>query len=383
MVQQRRPQGTGTLTERPKGSGHWHYRFTLGVDPITGKQIRKSYTFHVKGKRAAEAEVARIRRELAETVQAPRTTVADLFADYTAHQEALRLSPTTLAENARCIRTELLPAFGRKQVADLAPRDIDRLVASWAERGLAPSSMRRYLRVLQGALQQAMVWGLIPSSPAEHTKLPTAPTKRPTSPSPQDVNALIDGCFAHSKMLGTFVFLAAVTGCRRGELGGLRWRNVHADRLVIAEATYRAGSEVGVKSTKSGRERDVLLGEAAISLLHRWRQTCEERANDHGATLDGGSFVFSNHPDGSFVVNIDTITTYVSKIAKQLGLESVTTHSLRHFAATELLGAGVGLRDTADMLGHASPSTTLGIYAGSNDERQKEAANRLGQTLGR
>ena len=78
-MQTRRPQGTGTLTERPKGFDHWHYRFTLGVDPITGKQVRKSYTFYVKGKRSAEAEVVRIRRELADIVQAPRASMADLL----------------------------------------------------------------------------------------------------------------------------------------------------------------------------------------------------------------------------------------------------------------------------------------------------------------
>lgn len=59
----------------------------------------------------------------------------------------------------------------------------------------------------------------------------------------------------------------------------------------------------------------------------------------------------------------------------------VHLHSLRHFAATELIGSGVNPRDAADLLGHADPSRTLRVYAHATTDRQHLAAAALGEAI--
>jgi integrase len=60
----------------------------------------------------------------------------------------------------------------------------------------------------------------------------------------------------------------------------------------------------------------------------------------------------------------------------------VHLHSLRHFAATEMLSAGIDPRNAAEVLGHANPSLTLSLYGHPTNERQRQAAVVLvGQTL--
>jgi integrase len=71
----------------------------------------------------------------------------------------------------------------------------------------------------------------------------------------------------------------------------------------------------------------------------------------------------------------------VRKVADQLGMKSIHLHSLRHFAATELLAAGISARDTAEMLGHADPSLTLKVYAHATTERQRAAAGVLARIV--
>ena len=62
-------------------------------------------------------------------------------------------------------------------------------------------------------------------------------------------------------------------------------------------------------------------------------------------------------------------------------MDDVHLHSLRHFAATELLAAGVTAKDAAEMLGHADASLTLRIYAHASSDRQKAAASILAGAL--
>ena len=59
----------------------------------------------------------------------------------------------------------------------------------------------------------------------------------------------------------------------------------------------------------------------------------------------------------------------------------VRFHDLRHFSATQLIGAGVDVRTVAHRLGHADPSTTLRVYAHALAQRDREAAAILGRLV--
>jgi integrase len=59
----------------------------------------------------------------------------------------------------------------------------------------------------------------------------------------------------------------------------------------------------------------------------------------------------------------------------------VHLHSLRHFAATEMLAAGIDPRNAAEVLAHSNASLTLGLYGHARRERQRLAASVLGQVL--
>ena len=102
----------------------------------------------------------------------------------------------------------------------------------------------------------------------------------------------------------------------------------------------------------------------------------------HGARhLFSAHFLSDRLPGWSEFVNLDSMSREVRKVASRLGMKSIHLHSLRHFAATELLAAGISPRDAAEMLGHADPSLTLRVYAHASTERQKIAAGILAGVL--
>jgi len=62
-------------------------------------------------------------------------------------------------------------------------------------------------------------------------------------------------------------------------------------------------------------------------------------------------------------------------------LKEVRLHDLRHFTATQLIGAGVDVRTVAGRLGHSDPSLTLRVYSHLIEERDRAAASIMGKVL--
>jgi integrase len=196
----------------------------------------------------------------------------------------------------------------------------------------------------------------------------------PTAPTAEEVRSLIEACRAKSELLGTLVSVAAVTGCRRGELAALKWSDYDGDALRISGSAYTLGARNGVKPTKTGRHRRVVVVGELERVLSRWRAHAESKARSRGATVGAESFRFSRSPGGLTPVNINTISSQFRRVATDLGLDDVHFHSLRHFAATQLISSGVDPRTAATRLGHANPAMTLRVYAHATTESERLAA---------
>jgi integrase len=375
----RRPYGSGSLGEDSSRPGMWKLRAWVGVDPATGKRLRKVWFFKATGRKNAERHAADLISKFgANQPVGSQMTVAALLEEFMKFSEARDRSPKTLHEYRRTIDNFLVPAIGNIRIDQLTPHDLDSLYASaqTKERPLAPATIRRYHAVVAAALNQAVTWGWLTVSPASRVTLPALKPSSPIIPTPDEITRLIAACHEQSEMLGLFAILAAVTAARRGELAALRWLDIDGDEITIHSSVYSAGDQQGVKSTKSGRERVIVAGPRVVELLTNWRYTCETTAVECGVELAANAFVFSRHPDGHAPVNVDTITSNFRRASDSLEppLRHVHLHSLRHFAATELLGAGVNARDAADRLGHADPSLTLRVYTHATSGRQREAA---------
>jgi integrase len=386
-VAERRPYGTGNLVERPAGSGKWHLRVFVGKDPLTGKYRRKNFTFEAKGRRAAERRGAEFIRVLEQ--EAPlgsSITVEQLLNEFMAFSETRDRSPATLYSYRRTVDRLLIPAIGHIPISELTAHHLDTLYSGIqkGKRRVSASTVRRYNSVLSAALNQAIKWGWVDVNVATRITLAPIRTKSPEVPTPEEVRALITAAQAYDEQLGMFLLLAAITGCRRGELAALRWSDIKGDLIIISSSAYSVDQERGIKSTKSGRERTLVAGDQLNDILRSWRDRCEEIAADQGIGLPHDAFLFSARADGQSPINIDTVSTNVRKIADSLDppLHHVHLHSLRHFAATELLGAGVNARDAADRLGHSDPALTLRIYAHATLDRQRQAASHAENALG-
>lgn len=211
---------------------------------------------------------------------------------------------------------------------------------------------------------------------------PAAPAPDPQPPSAEEAGRLLAEASKDADW-GTFVWLAMITGARRGELCGLRWRHIDFDTGTIS--LYRSiaqdGSEKFEKDTKAHQQRRVTIDSETAVVLEGHRARCADRADALGISLAADTFVFSLSPSGDRPLTPDSVSQRYRKLAERLKIRT-TLHKLRHYSATELITAGVDIRTVAGRLGHGGGgTTTLRVYAAWVSEADQRASEALGRRL--
>jgi integrase len=237
-------------------------------------------------------------------------------------------------------------------------------------RPLADWTILKIHFIISGAQTAAVRWEWIDRSTAELAKKPEQPRPKPDPPTTDQAARIIAAAWNADPAWGTLVWLVMVTGLRRGELLGLRWRN-----LDLAAGALR------LLDTKTGEMRQVSVDAATVEILteHRARYEAACRQVDIEATE--GAYVFSYSATHDRPCNGSGVTHRYARMCAGLGLDS-HLHALRHYSATELLTAGVDVRTVGGRLGHA-PGTTLRVYAAWVNQADRRAAEILGGRLRR
>ena len=158
---------------------------------------------------------------------------------------------------------------------------------------------------------------------------------------------------------------------------GVRWEWV---RENVAEKAKPP--RVSQQRITAGRVRIVALDEVGVALLIRHRANVDDWAQHAEVAVTEDAHVFSHAVDGSKPFRPDNVTGFFTRVRDSLGLREVRLHDLRHFTATQLIGAGVDVRTVAGRLGHSDPSVTLRVYSHALEDRDRAAAVIMGRVLG-
>jgi integrase len=246
----------------------------------------------------------------------------------------------------------------------------------------AASSVRSVHAIISGALSAGVRWNRIPYNPAPAVRLPAKRRPQPRPPSSEDMARIIETAHEASEEWGTYVWLSAVTGARRGEVAALQWEDIDlANAVVILDENYVRGPDgMLIKDTKTHQGRRVALDPETVTLLERRKAATARQLASLGLELTGKTWVFSAKLDFSRPRDPGSLTRRYSRLVAKLGIET-QLKELRHYSATELLTAGVDLRTVAGRLGHGDGTTTLRHYAAWVGAADKAAAATIGSKM--
>jgi integrase len=387
-------------------------RVYAGKDPVTGRRhdLVEIVPPGPKAARLAEAARTRLLSQVDEQRQ-PRTnaTVNWLLDQHFAMSTWERSTSETYAGYAS---KHIRPLIGTVQVGALDARVFDSFYAELRRcrdhcgrkryidhrtphphecdercrmhqcRPLGASTIRQVHFILSGTLKRAVRWGWLTSNPIGRAEPPPAPKAQPRPPSPEEAGRILAEAWADPEW-GTLIWLAIVTGVRRGELCALRWRDVDLSTGVIAlsRSIGQRNRETWEKDTKDHQHRRIALDAETVEVLAEHRRRLEERCVTLKVDPPADAFVFSLEPDGSSYLRPNSVSERYSDLAERLGI-STTLHKLRHYSATELIAAGVDIRTVAGRLGHSGGgTTTLRVYAAWVSESDQRAASNLGARM--
>ena len=364
----------GSLRERQPGV--WQIRVCAGRDPVTRRFRYVTRTVR-GGKRDAQRAAAALVSEIEAGYRPPvRGTVMQLLEQWMAHIEGQGRSPSTLARCRSAIRANIEPQIGHLQLGQLAPADLDAFYGRLLASGLHPLTVRKCHAILSAACRQAVRWDWIDRNPVERASSPSTRGQEVVPPTIDELRRLMQAAEQTNPDLASLIFVAATTGCRRGELCGLQWQDIQLEQatVVVQRSIADADGEVFVKGTKTHQARRLSLDPATVEVLRRRRRIVEQRAREAGVGLAETAFVWSQVLDSSTPYRPDRVTGTFRNLTRHEQMTHVTFHSLRHFASTTLAGTGVGVRTIAGRLGHAHPNLALRTYAHFLEAADRDAA---------
>ena len=246
--------------------------------------------------------------------------------------------------------------------------------------GLSARSAQLAVGILKSAFVWAMNNGLLNRNPISGMQRPRVQQTEMRVWTQEQARAFLK--FNAGQRTEAAWALLLTRGLRRGEACGLTWSKVDLTRGVLQIETTRVvldGQVVeSTPKTKAGR-RTVPLDATLIGLLRSWRaRQAEEKLAAGEVHLDSGYLLADElgrpyHPD--------TISNWFDVAVRAADLPRIRLHDTRHTAASLMLSSGVPTKVVSELLGHASPSITLSIYAHTLPSMAEDAGAALSESL--
>lgn len=372
--------------KQDKARGTWFFVVDLAPDPTTGKRKQlKRRGFKTK-REAADALADVISDTNRGLYVRPTTgTVADYMQNWLEGRR-IDLRPSAFYGYEKVVTKRIIPGLGQKRLTDLDAATIEgwyaHLVTAGGRGGapLSPKTVANTAGILSVALGDAVRLKLLRHNPATDARLPRRERREMLAWTEAEAQAFLRAVADHR--LHPMWRLVLATGLRRGELCGLRWRDVDLDAgtlEVVETRTVAAEVVVGAPKTKAG-SRVIALDAGTVAVMHTWRRVqATERLAAGSAWTDHG-LVFVDelgcppHPE--------TVTRWWNEALEATGSRRIRLHDARHTAATMALRAGVPLKVVTQRLGHADVAVTMRVYQHVTAQDDRVAADALGRALG-
>jgi integrase len=366
----------------PKCGGHslsWAFVIDLA---LPGSKRKQRFGSGFATKAAALEAMNRLQAAVVDGthVERSRRTLGAYLEDWLAARSDIRAN--TARDYSVSIHNHIGPRLGDVPLQVVDRLRIRGLYRQLAGSGLGEKTVHNVHICLRKALQDAVDDGLLRRNPAEraHAKPKDRPEMRTWS---SDELATFLSFTAPDRELALY-HVAAATGMRRGELLGLRWRDVDLAgvRLSVRQQYTRQGKSLGFGPPKSAKSiRTIDLDNETVDLLReqRERQLFERRA--WGKAYRAGLDLVFCRADGSAEDPNVIGRRFGRRVRDLASLPAIGLHGLRHTHATLLLEEGVDVKTVSERLGHDSVQTTLELYGHVTPKMRANAASRFGSLL--
>lgn len=175
------------------------------------------------------------------------------------------------------------------------------------------------------------------------------------------------------------IFLTLLkTGMRKGELMGLRWKDIDLTERNFDINSTRGDYGENKPKTKTSI-RKVYFDDSLLALIKKYKSYEKERLLKKGRILkDEDYFILSSR---NLPIQQSKITYMFRLLCEEAKVPNITVHGLRHTHATFLIEAGANIKYVSNRLGHKNINITLDVYSDVLKEEEKETADMMGKLI--
>ena len=382
-------RNTMQIKQITKKDGSIVYRANvyLGVDKVTGKDVKTSITGRTKKEvkqKTKEAEITFLQNG-STRFQASNITTYKGLASLWWESYKHTVKPNTQLNVRRLLDNHILPLFGSYKLDKLTTPLIQNVVNKLADKtNKGEEGAFLYYDSLHALnkriLQYGVVMQAIPFNPAREVILPRNTQKAKREKVKHFDNEELKKFLGYLDNLDLnkfrycyentlYKFLLA-TGCRINEALALSWSDIDLDNAVVhITKTLNYKQETNSPKSKTSL-RDIDIDQATVSMLkqYRLRQTKEAWKIGKSESVVFSDFIHE-YP------NNRTLQTRLRTHFKRAKVTNIGFHGFRHTHASLLLNSGIPYKELQHRLGHSTLSMTMDIYSHLSKENAKKAVS--------
>jgi integrase len=363
----RRGNGEGN-TRYSKGKKLWEGRYTVAIDPKTGKQIRRSVYAKTRTeviKKLREAETSH--QSTYEGVN--KLTVYTWMDIYLWEIKQPKLKPKTFSQYAEDIEKHIKPSkLAGMKIKDVGRFDVQSFINNMEAIRLSPFIIRKVYAVLRNAFNTAVKHGVIPVSYANGLSLPETKPKKINILSIDEQGQFLKAIKGH-RLEAAFI-VALTTGIREGELAALTWNDYKDGAISITKNAVRAnlydetthkktGSHLIIQDTPktAAGDRRVPLLPIAKDALSRHRMKQNDERMKYRLLYENSNLIFCDaigrlYDPKHFYCELQDVLACAE-------LKKIKFHALRHTFATRGLEKHIPIKAMQGLLGHETPDMVM------------------------
>lgn len=369
-----------------KKNDRWAFRVDAGVDASTGKR-RQMLRQGFKTKREAETALAAAQQSVEQgSVVAKSSMKVGAFLDEWLVSQQGRLKASThhsYVITSKRIRSGL----GHVQVQSLTPMQIESFYSDLLDHGradgtgLSPKTVRNTHTVLRKALSDAQRLGLVYRNAADAARGPSVERPEFRVWSSDELRQFF--ATAEANRLGAAFVMLATTGLRRGEVLGVRWRDLDLDARtlsVVQTITNVDGKLVFGKPKTSKSVRLISIDERTASMLRQHRRMQREDQIAMGPDWgNDGDLAFTDEAGGP--IRPEWFSKEFGRLVAASGVPRIRLHDVRHTYATIALKTGIPAKVVSEHLGHSTIAITLDLYSHVTPGIDRDATDRISAAM--
>lgn len=274
-------------------------------------------------------------------------------------------------------KVHIIPKIGHYQLNKLNQVHINKFYDELSET-LSNSTILKIHKILKMALNKAVQYGYIAKNIMGVIDAPRLNKPEMTVWNEEEVRSFLE--VAKEERLYIAFLLAVTTGMRRGEILGLRWKNIDFENYSISviQTLSNTGDRFQETKTSNGK-RSIALPVEVIDQLRRHKLMIAKEKLKAGPVYQDNDLIVCTSI-GTKMLPSNLRRTW-NRLLEKCNVPKIRFHDLRHTHATLLLKQGVHPKIVQERLGHANIKVTLDTYSHVLPGLQEEAAKRFGESL--